>query len=110
MKQKTKKNQNISQKKWLFIVFISTFTLSAIFNMLSTELVENVNNLVISFILLIIVMSVGILFDLIGTAVTAAEEVPFHAMASDKKKGAKEALALIRNADRVANVCSDVIR
>lgn len=109
MKQKTKKNPNISQKKWLFIIFLSTFTLSAVFNMLSTELVENVNNLVISFILLIIVMAVGILFDLIGTAVTAAEEVPFHAMASDKKKGAKEALVLIRNADRVANVCSDVI-
>lgn len=108
MNKKSKK-QSINQRKWLFIIFFSTFFLSAIFNMLSTELVENVNNLAISFILLIIVMSIGIIFDIIGTAVTAAEEVPFHAMASDKKKGAKEALALIKNADRVANVCSDVI-
>jgi CBS domain containing-hemolysin-like protein len=30
-------------------------------------------------------------------------------MASDKKKGAKESLKLIKNADRVANVLCDVI-
>lgn len=109
MEKKQKKKESISQRKWLFWIFISTLILSAIFNMLSTELVENVNNMVISFILLVVVVVVGIGFDLIGTAVTSADEVPFHAMASDKKKGAKESLKLIKNADRVANVCADVI-
>ncbi|MBR3281434.1 MAG: hypothetical protein IKI57_06355 [Clostridia bacterium] len=109
MEKKIKKKEKTGQKGWLLIIFTVTFALSAVFNMLSTELVENVNNLVLSFILLILVISVGIMFDLIGTAVTAADEVPFHAMASDKKKGAKESLLLIKNADRVANVCADVI-
>lgn len=109
MAKKTNKKEHIDQKRWLLIIFLSTFALSAVFNMLSTELVENVNNIVISVILLAIVVSVGIGFDLVGTAVTAASEVPFHAMASDKKRGAKEAIMLIKNADRVANVCADVI-
>ena len=109
MEKKTKKKEKTSQKKWLLIIFVSTFALSAVFNMLSTELVENVNNIILSVILLVFVIVIGILFDLIGTAVTAADEVPFHAMASDKKKGAKESLVLIKNADRVANVCADVI-
>ena len=109
MEKKTKKKEKTSQKKWLFIIFVVTFLLSALFNMLSTELVEHVNNLILSFILLIVVVSIGIMFDLIGTAVTAADEVPFHAMASDKKKGAKESIKLIKNADRVSNVCADVI-
>ena len=109
MEKKTKKKEKTSQKGWLLIIFVGTFALSAVFNMLSAELVENVNNLVLSFILLIFVIAFGIMFDLIGTAVTAADEVPFHAMASDKKKGAKESLLLIKNADRVANVCADVI-
>ena len=104
-----RKKESISQRKWLFLIFITTFIMSAIFNMLSTELVENVNNLILSTILLIIVVALGILFDMIGVAVTAADEVPFHAMASDKKKGAKESLKLIKNADRVANVLCDVI-
>ena len=107
--KKSKKGEKVSQKKWLLLIFISTFALSAIFNMLSAELVENVNNIVISVVLLIIVVAVGVGFDMIGTAVTAADEVPFHAMASDKKKGAKQALKLIKNADRVSNVCCDVI-
>ena len=109
MEKKSKKKEHISQRKWLTIIFVSTFALSAIFNMLSTELVENVNNIIISVILLVTVIAIGIGFDLIGTAVTAADEVPFHAMASDKKKGAKEAIKLIKNADRVSNVCADVI-
>ena len=104
-----RKKDSMSQRKWLFLIFATTFLMSAIFNMVSTELVENVNNLVLSSILLIIVVAIGILFDLIGVAVTAADEVPFHAMASDKKKGAKQSLMLIKNADRVSNVCADVI-
>ena len=109
MEKKNKKKEKTNQKKWLLIIFVVTFLLSALFNMLSTQLVEHVNNLILSFILLIVVVSIGIMFDLIGTAVTAADEVPFHAMASDKKKGAKESLKLIKNADRVSNVCADVI-
>jgi len=109
MEKKVKKKEHVSQKRWLLIIFLTTFCLSAVFNMLSTELVENVNNLILSVILLVFVIGIGVLFDLIGTAVTAADEVPFHAMASDKKKGAKESLLLIKNADRVANICADVI-
>ncbi len=107
--KKEKNNKGTSQKKWLGTIFISTFLLSAIFNMLSTQLVENLNNMIVSVILLIIVMAVGIGFDIIGTAVTAADEIPFHAMASDKKRGAKQSIKLIKNADKVANVCSDVV-
>ncbi len=107
--KKDKKDESLSQKKWLGTIFICTFFLSAIFNMLSTELVENLNNMIVSCILLLVVMAIGIGFDIIGTAVTAADEVPFHAMASDKKRGAKKAIKLIKNADKVANVCSDVI-
>lgn len=63
----------------------------------------------ISLVILGTVIMTGILFDLIGTAVTAATEAPFHAMAADKVAGSKEAIYLIRHADQVANFCNDVI-
>jgi CBS domain containing-hemolysin-like protein len=66
-------------------------------------------NLFFAFIILIIIILFGILFDVIGVAVTAAEEVPFHSMASRKVKGSKTAIKLIRNADKVSNFCNDVI-
>lgn len=38
----------------------------------------------ISFVLLLVIILLGILFDIIGIAATAADEVPFHAMAAKK--------------------------
>lgn len=58
---------------------------------------------------LLFVVLLGIIFDIVGTAVTAAQEAPFHAMASDRVTGARTAIALVRNADRVASFCNDVI-
>ncbi len=110
-KKANKKNKEEEQKKqqrWLTQVFIMTFALSAIFNIISTELIERLN-LVASFLVLAVVIAIGIGFDIIATSVTAASEVPFHAKAADKKKGAKDSVKLIKNAGRVSNVCADVI-
>nr|GGG64008.1 hypothetical protein GCM10011398_04380 [Virgibacillus oceani] len=60
------------------------------------------------FIVLIIV-SIGVVFDMLGIASTAADEAPFHAMAAEKVNGAKEAVIIIRNADKFASFCNDVI-
>lgn len=95
-------------RKWLVKIFIVTFILSAIFNSTATEAVENLN-IGWSFVILVLVIIVGIVSDMLATAVTAANEVPFHAKAADKKKGAKEAVKLIKNADKVSNVCGDVV-
>lgn len=62
-----------------------------------------------SFLLLLAIVSVGIVFDTVGVATTAAEERPFHAMAADKVAGAKEAVWLVRNADRVSSFTQDIV-
>ncbi len=62
-----------------------------------------------SFFVVFVIVLIGVLFDLVGVAVTAADEKPFHSMASKKYKGARQAIKLIRNADKVASVCNDVV-
>lgn len=52
---------------------------------------------------------IGIVFDAIGIAAAAADEKPFHSMASEKVRGARQAIGIIRKADRVSNFCNDVI-
>ena len=59
--------------------------------------------------ILLLFIGLAIVFDIIGVAVTAADPRPFHSMAAHKEKGAKEALMLLRNADRVSSVCNDVV-
>ena len=51
----------------------------------------------------------GIIFDIIGTAVLTANESTFHPMSSKKIKGSKEGVYLIKNSSRIASVCNDVI-
>ncbi|MCL0043818.1 hypothetical protein M1M96_01885, partial [Peptococcaceae bacterium] len=67
---------------------------------------RKLDNIALSFIVLIIIIFVGIVFDTFGTAATAAREKPFHAMAAKKVLGAKQSIYLVRNADRVANIAN----
>lgn len=64
--------------------------------------------LVPAFSLLVGLMALGVLADIVGTAAAAAEEAPFHAMATNQVAGSREALQLVRHADRVANVANDL--
>ncbi len=101
-----KEHSNI---KWFIQVFVITFILSIIFSFVSTNGVSNLD-LISAIIILIIVIGIGIFFDIIGVAVTVADENEFHAKATKKVKGSKDSIKLIRNAPKVANICADVIR
>ena len=82
--------------------------LSSIVSFISNNGIEKLN-IYLSIIILIAVILIGIIFDVIGVAVTVAEEGDFHAKATKKAKGAKSSLKLIKNASKVANICADVI-
>lgn len=60
-------------------------------------------------VILVVIIGVGIIFDIVGTSVTAANEHSLHAMAADRVPGARWAVYFVRRADRVANFCNDVI-
>lgn len=103
------KNKNtIKNKKWILLITIWTFLLSMFMSFFSDIILKNVN-ILLSFIILIIIVLIGIIFDLIGIAVAAANEKPFHSMASNKVKGAYYGIRLLRNASLVSNFCNDVI-
>ena len=107
-KNSKNKEKEHSKIKWFIQVFITTFILSICFSYISTYGVSNLD-LVSSIIILILVIGIGILFDIIGVAITVAKEEEFHAKATKKVEGAKTSLKLIKNAPKVANICADVI-
>ena len=88
--------------RWIALIFLVTVLISALMSFVSSNLLEGAG-LILSFVVLICIVLTGILFDIIGVAVTAADEVPFHAMASRKVPEAEDALRLIRNAGRVSS-------
>ena len=94
--------------KWFIQVFVMTFILSIIFSYISTNGVSNLG-IIPACAILIIVILIGIIFDIIGVAVTVANEEEFHAKATKKVTGSKDSIKLIKNAPKVANICADVI-
>lgn len=95
-------------KHWAIKVTILSFVLSIIFAYISDTAVSNLS-VVPAIIILFLVIFIGVIFDIIGVAVTVADESELHARATKKVKGAKESIALIKNASQVSNICADVI-
>ena len=106
-----KKNNNKKNKvdyNWIIKIGILAFIISVAFSFISETAIPNVN-IVIGIILTLVFIGLGIVFDMIGVAVTAADESEFHSMASQKIKGAKMAVKLKKNASKVSSFCNDVV-
>ena len=108
MKKNQENKKEHSNMKWVIQSFVITFILSVIFSYISTNGVSNLS-LVPAILILVLVILLGIFFDIIGVAVTVANEEEFHAKATKKVKGSKDSIKLIKNAPKVANICADVI-
>lgn len=102
MTKKKKKNN------WPLIVTILAFFISLLFSFISESIMPKVG-IIIGIIILILFILIGIIFDMIGVAVTSSNEEPLHAMSSKKIKGAKKAVSFKKNADKVSSFCNDVI-
>ncbi|MEA4902457.1 hypothetical protein [Desulfitobacterium sp.] len=98
------------RKSWkqTAFVFILSFMIAIVAGFGSELLMRN-STIAVSWILLLVIIVISIIFDIIGIAATAASEKPLHAKAANKVPGAKQAVYLLRNADFVANFCNDII-
>lgn len=94
--------------KWIITITVTSFAISFCFSFLSETALPKVS-LLPGIIILLLVIFLGIIFDIIGVAVQTADEKPFHSMNSRKVKGAAVAIKFKKNADKVSSFCNDVI-
>lgn len=106
--KKLKKEKKLSHYHWIIQITLLAFIISFVFSILSESVIPNVN-IWLSILLLFIFIAIGIIFDMIGVAVTSSDEVPLHSMNARKVRGAKMAVNLKKNADKVSSFCNDVI-
>lgn len=93
--------------RFALTVAIASFFIGGIFDT-STIFLNNMRWYLGALIVFFIVI-VGAFFDMLGLAAAAAREAPIHAMASKKVFGAKRAITIVRNAEKVSSIFSDVI-
>lgn len=105
-----KKGSGIEKRHvlWGLVITFISFTLSILILFASTTIFKAISPQ-FAFLVVLGIILIGVTFDVIGMAVTAADEIPFHSMASKKLKGARQSIMLLRNAPRVSSFCNDVV-
>lgn len=104
--EKVKKEK--ADGKWILEIFLLAFFISLFMSFLSEVTLPKVP-LYIGIILVVFFILLGVLFDMIGVAVTASTEKVFHSMNARRVKGANIAVKFKKSADKVASFCNDVI-
>ena len=66
-------------------------------------------NSIILIVILLCVIAIGIIFDIIGTSCMSANESSFHSIASKKISGAKEAINMLKNRNKISSICNDIV-
>lgn len=105
-KEKVKKEKvNV---KWIVQIALISFTISFALSFVSQVAIPNLS-ILWGILLTLAFVAFGILFDIVGVAVTGADEKVFHSMNSRQVKGSKVAVLFKKNADKVSSFCCDVI-
>lgn len=105
-RQKTQKKDR--HDSWPVTAFFIAFGLAIVLSFFSETTLVGLP-LAVAVIVLLLIVFIGIVADTLGTALAIEDVTAYSAMASKKIRGAKEAIRLIRNADRLCNICNDII-
>ena len=110
--EETRKKEKIKKEKvnvkWIITIIIVSFVISFCLSFIANSTIPHLS-LIFGIIITLVFILIGILFDIIGVAVTTADEAVFHSMNSRKVKGANVAVKFKKNADKVSSFCCDVI-
>lgn len=107
-KGKDKKSFFSEYLKWPLMVLAIVLAISFSFSVLS-QLALDGATVAIAIAVIFVFLVLSVLTDIVGVAITAVNITPFRSMSAKKVKGAKEAVVLIKNADKVASIFADIL-
>lgn len=107
-KKKTKKKSRYGWLYWGVSVLFLSFALTVIFSFL-TELAIQGSPAYVCIIVLIVLLVINIGCDMLANAIVSCLPEAFHAMASNKIKGAKRAVNFCKNQTKLSSIFADVI-
>ena len=117
LNKKQKSNKKKIQKKkripgwlsWGLTVLFLSFALTIIFSFLTEISINDNSPAFVCVIVLIVLLVMNIGFDILANAIISCQPEAFHAMASNKIKGAKRAVSFCNNATKLGSMFADVI-
>ena len=107
-KKKQKKKIMPPWLSWGLGVLFLSFALTVLFSFLTEISIEG-SPVYVCVIVLVVLLVVNIVCDMLANAIITCQPTAFHAMASNKIKGAKRAVTLCKNATKLGSIFADVI-
>lgn len=108
-KKKQKKKHKYEWLVWGVSVLVLSFALTILFSFITEISIGEDSPAYICIIVLLGLLILNIGCDVLANAIISCEPEPFHAMASNKIKGAKRAVTFCRNASKLSSIFADVI-
>lgn len=102
-----KKKKGLVNWRWTITVFFMSLLISMVLAVLSSTL--ETMNVFIGFIILLLVIFMGVIFDFIGLAVASTDAAAFNSMAAHGSPYGSKGVWLVKNAEKVSSFCNDVI-
>lgn len=107
-RRREKKKKELINWRWITTIFVISFFLSFGLSFLSEVTIKQ-STLLVSILITFVFIFLGILFDIVGVAVTSSDASIFHSMSARKVRGAKIAVKFNKNAEKVSSFCCDVV-
>ncbi len=115
-KQQKRKEEHVKTKKrppeWLLwgvgVLFLS-FGLTVVFSFLTELVIDENSSAILCVVVLLVLLVLNISCDVLANAIISCKPEAFHAMASNKIKGAKRAVTFCRNSTKLGSIFADVI-
>ncbi len=110
MKNKKVKTTALEVKryKWAFKMFIISLCLSSLFSLFSQTVLSQLGAVIACFTIALFIF-ISVVFDMIGIAVTSADEDFFKTQLAQNVPGSEVALRLKKNSEKVCSFCADVV-
>jgi len=108
LREKNTRRKTSGNLKWIILVTLISFSASGLLLFASSKIINDINTTVSAIFILFIVF-IGIFADMLGIAVTAADETQFHSMAAKRIRGARLSVLMIRHANKVSSFLNDVV-
>lgn len=115
-KQQKRKEEHLKTKKrppewllWGISVLFLSFGLTVIFSFLTELVIDENSSAILCVVVLLVLLVLNISCDVLANAIISCKPEAFHAMASNKIKGAKRAVTFCRNSTKLGSIFADVI-
>lgn len=98
----------VKRYKWAFKMFIISLCLSSLFSLFSQTVLSQLGAVIACFTIALFIF-ISVVFDMIGIAVTSADEDFFKTQLAKNVPGSEVALRLKKNSEKVCSFCADVV-